>query len=173
MVPSISSLVAATLACEFVASLPGPAAWAENVFLPERKVALVAASQPVGHDDLSVQGMMQVKLRTAILHGSTVCNSCRMQQPHWCDGQSRQQRQTFRHLASSFRPHAIALQASIHVALPRFWPGEIDDDSDCFQGVPILGNGWYTTVLSGNFNAVEGAMGMRKGRNDNCRTRHT
>src|SRR3972149_6602664 len=60
MVPSISSLVAATLACEFVASLPGPAAWAENVFLPERKVALVAASQPIGHHDLLAQAMMQV-----------------------------------------------------------------------------------------------------------------
>ena len=47
---NITTIVAAVQVHDFVASPSGAAARAENVFLPERKIALVAASQPVDYD---------------------------------------------------------------------------------------------------------------------------
>jgi len=60
-----------------VTSLPGAAARAEYILLAEGETAFVAASQPVGHDDLSAQAIMQAKFKTTILHGSADCTSCR------------------------------------------------------------------------------------------------
>jgi hypothetical protein len=95
----------------------------------------------------------------------------RMQQPHWRDGQSKQRRQSILHLASSSCPHAIALQASIHTASKRFWPGEINYAPIVVLSGSQFGNSLVYYRLRWELYRRGGGMRSRKGCNENCWTR--